>query len=187
VTGRYSADRAALGGRTLKTGQSRWFVGYKKHTLRLWIRDHSQQVLLVPLVSWAAPANRGDALFLRPSLAHCERALHWHPDIVVADMAYISLENQRFIREVITNLRADMKLVAPFEVGPSAVCAEGQKLEWLGYESTDQSQWFGIAESNPLCRYCGQQSTCPREFGFAPSEHEILLGLIPLASRPADC
>ena len=33
----YTASHAALGGRTLKTGQSRWFVGYKKHTLRLWL------------------------------------------------------------------------------------------------------------------------------------------------------
>ena len=36
-SGHYPAAHAALGGRTLKTGQSRWFVGYKKHTLRLWL------------------------------------------------------------------------------------------------------------------------------------------------------
>ena len=37
-TGPFSAAHAALGGRTLQTGQSRCFVGYKKHTLRLWLR-----------------------------------------------------------------------------------------------------------------------------------------------------
>src|ERR1035437_8956605 len=39
-TGRFSAAHAALGGRTLKTGQSRCFVGYKKHTLRLWLHNY---------------------------------------------------------------------------------------------------------------------------------------------------
>jgi hypothetical protein len=56
-TGQYSAARAALGGRTLKTGQSRCFVGYKKHTLRLWLHDYRVGVQLVPLVSWVTPAN----------------------------------------------------------------------------------------------------------------------------------
>ena len=41
-TGQYSAAHAALGGRTLKTGQSRCFVGYKKHTLRLWLHHYSR-------------------------------------------------------------------------------------------------------------------------------------------------
>jgi hypothetical protein len=36
-SGSCTAAHAALGGRTLKTGQSRWFVGYKKHTLRWWL------------------------------------------------------------------------------------------------------------------------------------------------------
>ena len=49
-TGQYSAQRAALGARTLKCGQSRFFVGYKKHTFRLWLRSYQRGVLLVPLV-----------------------------------------------------------------------------------------------------------------------------------------
>ena len=56
-TGCYSAQRAAIGARTFKSGQSRFFVGYKKHTFRLWIARYERGVLLVPLVSWAAPAN----------------------------------------------------------------------------------------------------------------------------------
>ena len=51
-TGTYTAAHAALGGRTLKTGQSRWFVGYKKHTLRLWLPTAHSSVTLLPLVSW---------------------------------------------------------------------------------------------------------------------------------------
>ena len=65
---RYTAHRAALGGRTIKTGQSRCFVGYKKYTLRLWWREHTAAVLLVPLVTWVAPANVSEGGFLVPSL-----------------------------------------------------------------------------------------------------------------------
>ena len=110
----FSAYKAALGGRTKKTGQSRWFIGYKKHTLRLWLAHYSESVLLVPLMTWAAPANRGEALFLWPSLRRCAQRLRWLPKWVVGDMAYISLTSQRRIREelqvaVVTRLRPDMR------------------------------------------------------------------------------
>src|SRR5688500_7867401 len=114
--GRYSAHKAALGGRTKKTGSSRWFVGYKKHTLRLWLPHFTESVLLVPMMTWAAPANRGEALFLWPTLRHCANRLPWLPKWVVGDMAYISLENQRRIREefqvaIVTKLRPDMRWI----------------------------------------------------------------------------
>ncbi|HEV2330221.1 MAG TPA: hypothetical protein VGY56_15670 [Verrucomicrobiae bacterium] len=190
MTGNYSARRAALGGRTIKTGQSRWFVGYKKHTLRVWLNRRSDQVLLVPVVSWAAPANRGEVLFLWPSLQYCAQWLHWLPDIVVGDMGYISLEEQRKIRErlgvtVITKLRPDMKLIAPFEPGPVAVCPQGQVLTWLGLERRDQLHWFGVTAVDPLCERCWEQSHCARQFSYQPSAHEILFGQIPLASSVA--
>ena len=55
-----------IGGRSRKDGYSRYFAGYKKHTLRLWLRQHPARVLLAPLISWAAPANRDDAIFWNP-------------------------------------------------------------------------------------------------------------------------
>jgi len=179
-----------LGGRTIKTGLSRWFVGYKKHTLRLWLCHHSEAVLLAPVVSWAVPASRGEALFLRPSLDYCLRRLDWLPDLVVGDMGYIGLEVQRDIRQrlgtgVLTKLRPDMKLIKPFEPGPVAVCPQGQPLSWLGLEARDQLHWFGVSASDPLCTWCWDQSGCARQFSFEPTIHEILFGRIPLASGVA--
>jgi hypothetical protein len=190
LTGRYSAHRAALGGRTIKTGQSRWFVGYKKHTLRLWLPQRSDRVLLVPVVSWAVPANRGEALFLWPSLHYSSQRLGWLPDVVVGDMGYISLAVQQKIREqlnvaVVTKLRPDMNLIPPFEAGPVALCPQGQPLSWLGLEARDQLHWFGVTDTDPLCLHCWEQSHCPRHFSFSPSTHEILFGKIPLASSVA--
>lgn len=174
----------------MKSGQSRWFIGYKKHTLRLWLPQHTPGILLVPLASWAAPAHRGEALFLEPSLRYCQRVLEWTPDIVVGDMAYINLQTQRRIREqwrvaVVTKLRPDMKLPEEFDPGPVMTCEQGQRLEWLGLHEVEQRHWFGVIDPNPLCARCWQQSSCPREFSFAPGEHEILYGTIPLSSRVA--
>lgn len=179
-----------MGGRTIKTGLSRWFVGYKKHTLRLWLCQHSEAVLLVPVVSWAVPANRGEALFLRPSLDYCCHRLDWLPDLVVGDMGYIGQEVQREIRQrlgvgVLTKLRPDMNLIKPFEPGPVAVCAQGQPLSWLGLEARDQLHWFGVTDPDPLCPWCWSQGACARQFSYSPATHEILFGQIPLASGVA--
>lgn|GEM_PF-1101783 len=190
MTGSYSAKHASLGGRTIKTGQSRWFVGYKKHTLRVWLRQCEQKVILVPLISWLAPAHRGDALFLQPSLRYCQRHLEWRPDIVVGDMAYINLEKQRQIREqmdvaVVTKLRPDMILLDEFDEGPVLTCEQGQPLQWLGLDQREGLHWFGVCQSDPLCSRCWQRSTCQGEFSYPPRRHEILYGMIPLSSRVA--
>lgn len=159
--------------------------------MRLWLNGYKSSVQLVPLVSWIAPANRADVQFLRPSLHYCRHILEWLPDFVVGDMGYINMQKQRQIREqwrvaVVTKLRSDMKLVPPFEPGPQAVCPQGQSLDWLGYESRDQLHWFGVtATEDRLCERCWEQSRCPRQFGYAPQEHEILLGSVPLSSRVA--
>lgn len=186
----YTAQQAALGGRTLKTGQSRWFVGYKKHTLRLWWRPHTAGVLLVPLVSWIAPANVSEGGLLVPSLRYCAQRWSWWPKIIVADMGYLASEAKAYCRQqwqvaVVTKLRVDMKLVPPYVAWNKVECHQGQPLRWLGYAPREDRHWFGVAAGDTLCSSCWEASHCPREFAFAPSEHETLLGLLPLASLPA--
>lgn len=177
-----------MGGRSRKDGQSRYFIGYKKHTLRLWLRQHSSRILLAPLISWAAPASRGEALFLEPSLRHCERQLDWLPDIVVGDMSYINLQTQRRLREelqvaLLTKFRPDMILPEPFDNASTMTCNQGQVLQWLGLHERDQLHWFGVTDPEPLCSRCWEYSQCPREFCFSPSDHEILYGTIPAGSK----
>ena len=135
----YTALRATLGGRTLKTGQSRWFVGYKKHTLRLWLPTAHSSVTLLPLVTWVAPANVSEGGLLVPSLHWCRRHLGWWPGIVVADMGYLGAESKQAARTgwqtaVVTKLRADMKLVPPYVSATQAECPQGQALEWWEHD-----------------------------------------------------
>ncbi len=186
----YTAHRAGLGGRTLKSGQSRCFVGYKKHTFRLWWREHTDAVLLVPLVSWVAPANVSEGGFLVPSLRYCERRWSWWPQIVVADMGYLAAEGKATCRQswrvaVVTKLKANMNLVPPYVAWNRAECHQGQPLRWLGYSPLEDRHWFGVSGEPIFCQRCWEASACPREFAFAPSDHETLLGLLPLASTVA--
>jgi hypothetical protein len=180
-----------VGVRTLKAGQSRWFVGYKKHTLRLWLPTMHSSVTLVPLVSWLAPANVVEGGLLLPSLRWCARHLGWWPGLVVADMGYMAAESKRAVREqwhcaVVTKLRTDMKLLPPYVSAERAECPQGQRLEWWEYEPETAQQWFrAAADGENLCEACWQATTCPRHFAYPVAAHETLFGLLPLASRPA--
>jgi len=174
----------------LKSGQSRWYVGYKKHSLRLWLPAIQDRVVLVPLISWAAPAARGECLFLEPSVRYCAKTLGFTPDIVVGDMAYINLAVQRKLRQelnvaVITKWRPDMNMPDAFDSPTRMTCEQGQPLAWLGLEERDQLHWFGVLDPEPLCLRCWQQSHCPKQFSHAPDEHEIFYGAIPSNSRVA--
>lgn len=184
----YTAAHATLGGRTLKSGQSRWFVGYKKHTLRLWLPTGHPSVTLVPLVSWVTPANVAEGGLLVPSLHWCRQHLKWWPGIVVADMAYLSAASKQAARTgwlcaVVTKLRADMKLSPPYVSAARVECPQGQPLEWWEHEPESGQQWFRAPDAAEYCPRCWEASSCPRHFGHAAGEHETLFGLIPLASR----
>jgi hypothetical protein len=155
--------------------------------LRLWLRQHRGSVLLVPLISWAAPANRDDSVFLEPSLHQCARRLDWTPDIVVGDMAYVGLVVQRRLRErlrvaLVTKFKPNMVLPEEFEDAFTMTCEQGQELRWLGLHEREQLHWFGVTDPDPLCSKCWQRSTCPQEFSFPPQAREILYGTIPLSS-----
>jgi hypothetical protein len=176
-----------IGARSRKDGQSRYYIGYKKHTLRLWLRQHQARILLAPLISWAAPANRDDSIFLEPSLRYCVQHLNWAPDIVVGDMGYVGLATQRRLREqmhiaLVTKLKPDMNLPDEFDDPFTMTCEQGQTLCWLGLNEVEQLHWFGVADPEPLCSQCWQRSSCPREFSFRPRDHEILYGTIPICS-----
>ena len=110
------------------------------------------------------------------------------PDIVVGDMAYVNLHTQRRLREemgvaLVTKLKPNMILPEEFENIYTMTCEQGQVLRWLELREMDQLHWFGVIDEEPLCNYCWQRSSCPREFSFAPSAHEIAYGTIPLSSR----
>ena len=144
----------------------------------------------MPLISWVAPANVSEGGLLVPSLHYCDQRWAWWPRQVVADMGYLAAESKRWCREhwrvaVVTHLRSDMKMVAPFVSEQEATCAQGPSLQWLGYEVRDDLHWFEPRPPAELCHHCWQASACPRQFAYAPAAHETLLGLLPLNTAAA--
>ncbi len=122
---------------------------------------------------------------LKPSLHYCAQRLGWRPDIVVGDLGYIHGETKREIREkwkvaIVTKLKTGMSIIAPFESEHRVTCPQGQPLQWLEYNPQEDRHWFGVRAAERFCNQCWQMSACPQEFGYPPSHHETLLGLIPL-------
>lgn len=141
--------------------------------------------MLVPLVTWAAPAHVPEGYLLKPSIRQCQRRFGWRPDIVVGDLGYIHQPTKKEIRKewqvaVVTKLKSDMRILEPFDAWDQMSCHQGQPLQWLGYERQDDLHWFGAPAGENLCSRCWEASTCVREFGYPPEHSETLLGLLPL-------
>jgi hypothetical protein len=158
--------------------------------LRLWISGFEQFVLLVPLVTWAAPANVPETYLLQPSVEYCQRRLQFRPDIVIGDMGYINHAVKRDLRvrlqvAVITRIKANMQVWCDYNPDQPLRCVQGQSLEWLGYEAPSGAHWFGPPSQGSLCSWCWQRSSCPKEFSVRADEHETFFGMIPLNTRLA--
>jgi hypothetical protein len=86
---------------------------------------------------------------------------------------------------VVTKLKVNMNLVPPYVAPDRAECHQGQPLRWLEYAPLEDRHWFGVSGAPIFCQRCWEASRCGREFALAPSDHETLLGLLPLVSLPA--
>lgn len=158
--------------------------------MRLWLNSYSPSVRLIPIVSWITPAGVPEGYLLKPSIGYCWRRFAWRPDIVVGDLGYINGQTKRVIRQtwkvaVVTKMKSDMSIIAPFESTRWVTCPQGQPLQWLEYNEEEDRHCFGVRVADPLCRQCWQASVCTQEFEYAPSHHETLLGLIPLSTLAA--
>lgn len=165
-------------------------MGYKKHSLRVWLNSYSSAIRLIPVVSWLTPAHVPEGYLLKPSLHYCWSRFGWRPDIVVGDLGYIHGQTKREIRQtwkvaIVTKMKAGMSIIPPFESTRCVTCPQGQPLQWLGYDEQEDRHCFAVRATDPLCGQCWEVSKCAREFTYAPGYHETLLGLIPLSTLPA--
>lgn len=188
--GSFSAHRATRGGRTVKTGQMPWYVGYKKHSFRLWLPTRPAGFTLLPLVSWITPANVHESRLLLPSLRWARAHLGWWPGIIVGDMGCMSGELKRAARlgwqtAVVTPLRANIPMQPPYAAPRRVECPQGQPLEWWEADPEEPLQWFRATEDEGWCRHCWEASACPRHSAYPSGQHESFFGAIPLASRLA--
>jgi hypothetical protein len=147
-------------------------------------------VRLVPLVSWITPAHVPEGYLLKGSIRYCWQRFGWRPDYVVGDLGYIHGHTKREIRRtwkvaVVTKMKADMRIIPPFETATVVTCPQGQPLQWLEYSEQEDLHYFGVRAPQPLCLQCWEVSQCSREFGYPPEHHETLVGLLPMNTLPS--
>jgi hypothetical protein len=154
------------------------------------LNGYSPTIRLIPLVTWLTPAHVPEGYLLKPSIRYCWNRFGWRPDIVVGDLGYIHGQTKREIRRtwkvaVVTKLKADMLVIAPFESPRVVTCPQGQPLQWLEYDEAEDQHCFGVRAAEPLCHGCWEVSQCSREFAYPPEHHETLLGLLPMSTLPS--
>jgi hypothetical protein len=147
-------------------------------------------VLLIPLVSWAAPAHVPEGYLLKASVQQCHRRFGFCPDIVVGDLGYIHQETKKEIRQkwnvaVVTKLKTGMNLVEPFDAWDKVSCVQGQTLQWAAYDEADQTHCFIPTRQDCLCQWCWEADSCSKEFWYPAELSETLLGLLPLSTAAA--
>jgi len=100
-------------------------------------------------------------------------------------MGYLDAASKQRLRERwpaagVTRLQENRLLVPPLATATTAAWPQGQPWPWPGSAATEQEHWFGVPPGASLCSCCWDAGTCPRELAYPPSDHETLLGLLPM-------
>jgi hypothetical protein len=183
----YTAKGAAKGKRTKKSGQSPYFVGYKKHTLRLWLKIKGKN-RLIPLISFIEPANVYEGKLLSPMIQKAQEDLSLPIDVVVGDMGYISADQKRDLRKqwqtaVLTKVRENMSPPEKYLDYGCPECPEGVPLSWDGYSPDQESHRYIPSTDHPACSLCRLQGNCYQEIYIRSDIDEHHFGIIPLHTK----
>jgi hypothetical protein len=178
---------AGAGRRSPKTGQSNYFVGYKKHTLSGFVTG-DDGVCPIALYSLVRSAAKADVEMLKPLLNYARHqfANQIPMHFVVGDKAYISADRARFLREkwsvaLIVKPRSDMSAPSCADTDGCPLCPMGRRLEWEDYDPTDGVLLYHAQEAD--CVRCPMSPMCNRRFEFQASDHETFWGMVPTHSR----
>lgn len=178
---KYTASEATMGGRTKKTGKTQTFIGYKKHTLWIWLSYYSK---LLPISSTTKTAIYPDSKGYLENINFAKSVFPEKEMLSVADIGYIDSATKcisRVIHHVplVTAIKSNM-IVDPniFDEDGTPTCPEDKRL--LHYEYDWEEHLHYYKANTDLCLSCPLIGTCNKEFTFNASIHETLLNPIPL-------
>lgn len=186
---RLKAIKAGRGRRSPKSGQSDYFVGYKKHTLTGFI-SLNDGLCPVPLYSLARSASKADVEMLKPLLNFAKRRFGdcLPMNFVLGDKGYVSAPRAKFLREnwnvaLIVKPKSDMRPPAGTDTDGCPVCPLGRRLIWDEYDPLDGTLVYRACEDS--CTGCSASFIRPAHFEFSAADHETFWGMIPSHSRLA--
>lgn len=111
--------------------------------------------------------------------------LKLHIDIVVADLGYIDQKIKKEAREkyntiIVTKAKKNMIVPSGFDTDGSPMCSEGQRLIWIEYLKENHQHIYKAPLNGEVCKFCGYQGRCCKEFIINANISETFIGSIPL-------
>lgn len=179
---------AARGARSGKSGQSNYFVGYKKHSLYGVVR-HAERFSVLPLISLVVPANQSDVEMLMPLVEAARQGTGgvWPLQLVIADKGYIGEAQAALLRlqwrmGLLVAPRKDMRPPTGCGEQGCPLCPRGEALVWEDYDPEDGG-WLIYQGARQTCSTCELAGTCARQFEIAAGINETFWGMVPSHSR----
>jgi hypothetical protein len=144
--------------------------------------------LLIPLVSFIAPANVHEGQFLSSMIQNTPNELSLYIDVVVGDMGYISSDQKMELRKqshtaVLTRVRENMSPPREYFDWGCPECPEGIPLSWDGYDPGTEMHCYITPIDPPACSLCRLHGNCYQEFYVSSLVDEHHFGIIPLHTK----
>ena len=132
---------AGKGTRSKKSGQSIYFIGYKKHTLYGMVR-FGELWRPVPLCSMVKAAHISEVRVLKPLLNFARRRLLWPMQFIVVDRGFVDGKRSGFLRRhwnVAIVLYPKINMVPPegTDTDGCPMCPKGERLVLDDYDYED--------------------------------------------------
>lgn len=111
--------------------------------------------------------------------------LNLHIDIVVADLGYIDQKIKKEARckydtVIVTKAKKNMIIPNGFDTDGCPMCNEGQRLIRFEYLKESHQHIYKAPLNGEVCKFCGYQGVCEKEFIIDANISETFIGPIPL-------
>ncbi|RIV16617.1 hypothetical protein D2Q93_16850 [Alicyclobacillaceae bacterium I2511] len=178
----FSDPDATYGVQRSKANQSKFFIGYRKHS----ITCATSQGPIV-LLSILKPNNIHDVNLMLPLIEQVRKVEELRTKYLAADLGYLDADDQKTAfhdhdMTVVTGFKSNTVLPEACDTLGRPECEQGHRLVWDGFDTVNATSWFRGDVS--YCSGCPLQGTCDKQFGFFMDENPVLYGPVPQDTAP---
>lgn len=171
-----------FGKRSNKKNKSNTFLGYKKHTISMFIPDEN---ISLPLCSIAAPADVHEVTLVQELIKYA-KSLDIPVKILSADLGYYDTDRTAEIQEkegvtLVTGIKSNTILPPDVDDRCAPLCEAGIGMKWDAYDEKTKSHCYICPMENPAS--CLNYPVCLLEKTVYSNIHPVIFGGIPLSSN----
>lgn len=169
---------AAVGRRAKKKNKSEFFIGFKKHTISVFLPDEN---ISLPLCSIVKPANVHDSLVVE-EMVKLAKSQKIPVRIITADLAYHDAGKTKKLWvnygvALITGKKSNTVLPDEVDDNCAPTCDAGKALVWDRFENESKSHCYVCPLSRPA--ECFHYPVCLLEKWIPMDVHPIMFAPIP--------